>query len=156
MTDESPDLEAIIAVFTMPWKATHALEQLQKHGDEGSFDLIDGAVIVKDPGGDLAIQKRLDLTPGQGAKRGAMVGGILGVIFPPSLLAGVAIGAIAGATVGHLRKLGFADDYLEHLDEELNAGRTALLVVVDEDHGDEVVGAIDDYTRLDRHPVERE
>lgn len=156
MTDESPNLEGIIAVFTMPWKATHALERLQKHSDEGSFDLVDGAIIVKDPGGDLAIQKRLDLTPQKGAKRGALVGGILGVVFPPSLLAGAAIGAIAGATVGHFQKVGFADEYLEQLDEELTAGRTALLVVVDEADADAVAGAIDDYTRIDRQPVNQE
>jgi len=156
MADESPVLEGIIAVFIMPWKATHAFEQLEKHGEDGAFELIDGAIIVKDPGGDLAIQKTLGLTPKKGAKRGVLIGGILGVVFPPILLAGAAIGAIAGATVGHFRKLGFADDYLEQLDKDLSAGRTALLVVVGEDDAEAVVAYIDDYTRIDRQPIKTE
>jgi uncharacterized membrane protein len=156
MNEDSPALEGVLAVFTMEWKATHALERLQEASAGGAFELVAGAIMVKDSEGNLAVTKTLELTPKEGAKRGAVVGGILGVVFPAGLLAGAAVGAIAGATVGHFQKLGFADDYLEQLDEELKAGRTALLVVVDEADAMAVIDALDDYSRIDRQPIRHE
>ncbi len=153
MTEENLALEMVVAVFSLRWKAKHALEGLQRLGEDGSLELVDGAIMVKDSAGNLTIDETLKLTPTKGAKRGALVGGLIGVIFPPALLAAAAVGAAAGATAGHLRKLGFADDYLNQLDEELAAGRIALMVVVNEADADSVVGALDDYIRIDRLPV---
>ncbi len=153
MTAEDAHLEMVLAVFSMRWKAKHALEGLQKRSEEGAFELIDGAIMVKNAAGDLSIDETLEMTPKKGAKRGALIGGVVGVVFPPSLLATAAIGAAAGAVTGHLRKLGFNDAYVDELDEEMAAGRTALMVVVDEADADAVAGEIDDYLRLDRQPV---
>lgn len=155
MTDESQNLEGVLAVFTMEWKATHALERLEKSSEEGAFDLLDGAIMVKDSDGNLAVTKTLELTPKKGAKRGAVVGGILGVVFPAGLIAGAVVGAVAGATVGHFRKLGFADEYVDQLDEEMKAGRTALLVIVEESDAMAVINALDGYTRIDRQPIKQ-
>ncbi len=156
MADENPDLEMVVAVFSMRWKAKHALERLQQRSEDGSFELIDGAIMVKDAAGNLSIDETLKLTPKKGAKRGALIGGIVGVIFPPGLVAAAAVGAAAGATAGHLRKLGFSEAYVETLDEEMAAGRTALMVVVSEANADAVGGEIDDYVRLDRQPVQQD
>ena len=153
MSDDAQGLEGVLAVFTMEWKATHALERLQNASDDGAFELVDGAIMVKDSEGNLAVTKTLELTPKKGAKRGAVVGGVLGVVFPAGLVAGAVVGAVAGATVGHFRKLSFADEYVEQLDEELKTGRTALLVVVDESHAMAFINALDGYTRIDRQPI---
>ncbi len=155
MTEDEPTLEMVVAVFSMPWKAKHALERVQQLGELGTVDLVDGAVMVKDSGGNLTISETLALTPKKGARRGAIAGGVIGVIFPPAILAAAAIGAAAGAAAGHFRDLGFADDYLTRLDEELAAGRSALMVVVDEADVDSVVDAMDDSLRIDRQPVRR-
>ncbi len=156
MTEENLSMEMVVAVFSMRWKAKRALEGLQQLTEEGSFELVDGAIMVKDSAGNLTIDETLELTPEQGAKRGALIGGIIGVIFPPGLLATAAVGAAAGAAVGHLRKLGFAEDYLDELDGEMTAGRTALLVVVDQADAEAVADAVDGYIRIDRQSVRQE
>ncbi len=155
MTEQNPTLEMVVAVFSMEWKAKHALEGVKQLSEDKSIDLVDGAILVKDPQGSLAIRETLELTPKKGAKRGAIAGGVIGVIFPPGILAAAAIGAVAGAAAGHFRDIGFADDYLERLDEELAAGRIALMIVVDEADASSVVDDLDDYIRIERQPVRR-
>jgi uncharacterized membrane protein len=124
--------------------------------DGGSIDLVDAAIMVKDAAGNLMISETLEVTPEKGAKRGALVGGVIGAIFPPGILGAAAIGAAVGATAGHFRKLGFTEDYLDQLNEELAVGRSALMVVVNEAGADSVRDAIDDYIRLNRQPVRPE
>jgi uncharacterized membrane protein len=155
MTADDANLEMILAVFSMRWKAKHALEGLREGSEEGSFELIDGAIMVKGSDGNLSIDETLGPTATKGAKRGAVIGGIIGVIFPPGLVAAAAVGAAAGATAGHLRKLGLSEAYMEELNEEMAAGRTALMVVVAESDAEAVAGEIDDYIRIDRRPVKQ-
>jgi uncharacterized membrane protein len=56
--------------------------------------------MVRERSGNLAITERGELTPAKGAKRRAMIGVVLDVVFPPSLLASAALGAAAGVATG--------------------------------------------------------
>jgi uncharacterized membrane protein len=56
------------------------------------------------------------------------VGGLIGLLFPPSILAGAAVGAAVGAVGGHLWK-GLSRSDVKELGELIDAGQAALLIV---------------------------
>jgi len=92
----------------------------------GSFD---AAVIRKDADGKVHINKDETATR-KGAWGGAVVGAVVGVLFPPSILATAGVGALAGGLGGHFLK-GLSRKDVKELGELLDDGQVALLVVGD-------------------------
>jgi len=89
--------------------------------DGGAIGFYDAAVITKDRDGRVHVNKD-ELT----TRHGALVGGLLSILFPPALLVNVA----AGALIGHLwRGLSRAD--MKDLGETLDSGEVALVVVAE-------------------------
>ena len=63
-----------------------------------------------------------------GAWGGAAVGAVVGILFPPSIIAGAAIGAAAGGVGGHLwRGMSRAD--VKEFGDIIDAGQAALVIV---------------------------
>ncbi len=92
----------------------------------GSFD---AAVIRRDDNGKIHVNKDETATR-HGAWGGAAVGAVVGVLFPPSLLASAGVGALAGGLGGHFLK-GMSRKDVKELGEYLDNGEVALLVVGD-------------------------
>jgi len=65
---------------------------------------------------------------GAGAKVGAVTGAVLGIIFPPSLLASAAVGAGAGALVGNFMTAMSRKDVKE-LGELLDDGEAGIVFI---------------------------
>jgi len=64
----------------------------------------------------------------KGAWTGIAVGAVVGVLFPPSIIASAAVGGVAGGVIGHLWH-GMSRSDMKDLGEELDAGTAALVVV---------------------------
>jgi uncharacterized membrane protein len=92
----------------------------------GNFD---AAVVRKDADGKVHINKDETATR-KGAWGGAAVGAVVGVLFPPSILAGAGVGALAGGLGGHFLK-GLSRKDVKELGDFLDDGQVALLVVGD-------------------------
>jgi uncharacterized membrane protein len=92
----------------------------------GNFD---AAVVRKNDDGKVHINKDETATR-KGAWGGAVVGAVVGVLFPPSILAGAGVGALAGGLGGHFLK-GLSRKDVKELGEYLDDGQVALLVVGD-------------------------
>lgn len=92
----------------------------------GNFD---AAVIRKDADGKVHVNKDETATR-KGAWGGAAVGAVVGILFPPSILATAGVGALAGGLGGHFLK-GLSRKDVKELGEQLDAGEVALLVVGD-------------------------
>ena len=92
----------------------------------GNFD---AAVIRKDADGKVHVNKDETATR-KGAWGGAAVGAVVGVLFPPSILATAGVGALAGGLGGHFLK-GLSRKDVKELGEQLDSGEVALLVVGD-------------------------
>jgi uncharacterized membrane protein len=56
------------------------------------------------------------------------VGAVVGILFPPSILAGAAVGGVAGGVIGHLWR-GMSRGDMKELGETLDAWTAALVVV---------------------------
>jgi uncharacterized membrane protein len=93
----------------------------------GAVGTYDAAVITKDDDGKVHVNKDETATR-HGGWGGAAVGGLVGLLFPPSILAGAAVGAAVGAVGGHLWK-GLSRSDVKELGELIDAGQAALLIV---------------------------
>jgi uncharacterized membrane protein len=92
----------------------------------GNFD---AAVIRKDADGKVHVNKDETATR-KGAWGGAAVGAVVGILFPPSLLATAGVGALAGGLGGHFLK-GMSRKDVKEMGDYLDSGEVALLVVGD-------------------------
>lgn len=95
----------------------------------GALDAFDAAVVTRDTDGTLSVEM-LGLPIRRGAWSGAAAGAVVGVLFPPSLLVGGAIGAGAGALVGHFRR-GLSRADVGALSRIVGAGSAAVVVVTE-------------------------
>src|SRR6266508_5876875 len=108
---ENP-IQIFIATFDCETEAKEALADFKWMDREGSIELIDAAVIVRRADGKVTFEETADPSGKKWAKRGAIAGGVVGLIFPPTLIAGAVVGGGAGGIWGKIRDKGFKDDDL--------------------------------------------
>ena len=97
---ENP-IQVFIATYGDEAGAKAALHDFQAMDREGSIELIDAAVIVRGQDGKVRFEETADPSGKKWAKRGAIAGGVVGLIFPPSLIASAIVAeAPAGSGAG--------------------------------------------------------
>jgi uncharacterized membrane protein len=148
MSSNGVEVELIAAVYPTTYAAQATFSDLLKMHKDGTIELVDAAVMVREVSGKLSITERAELTPAKGARRGALVGAVLGIVFPPSLLAGAAIGAAAGAITGKMTDQGFQNEMLRDIGESLEPGMSAILAVVEHAWYGKMLDAIAGYDRI--------
>ncbi len=101
-----------------------AVFELHSAGLIGTFD---SAVIEKDDEGKVRVSKTEKPTQ-HGAWGGIGVGAVIGILFPPSLIASAAVGGVIGGVGAHLFK-GMSRGDLKDLGEGLDEGQAAIIVI---------------------------
>jgi len=104
------------------------LEELKELHREHLVGTYDAAVLTKTSEGKVKIVDKTEKPTQHGGWAGLAVGAAVGVIFPPSILVSGAIGAGAGALIGHLRG-GMSNSDLKEVGEMLDESEAALIVV---------------------------
>jgi len=99
--------------------------------------------IKKNPDGKVYVH---NTTP-SGAKKGAVAGGMLGLIlagifFP---IAGIAIGAAGGALIGKSIQLGIDKEFVKEVVEKLQPGTSALFITGERGAADVAIRVMDPY-----------
>jgi len=114
-----------------------------KSADEANDDFkIEGSVVVaKDSDGKIAVKETGGGEIGGGSLIGLGIGAFVGLFAPPFLLAS-AIGAGIGAIAGKLTKNHEEKKFGTELDQYLDAGSSAILVVMDNQYLDGVESAL--------------
>jgi uncharacterized membrane protein len=93
----------------------------------GAVGTYDAAVVTKDIAGKVHVNKDETATR-HGAWGGAAAGAVVGLLFPPSILATAAVGAAVGAIGGHLwRGMSRAD--VKEFGDIIDEGQAALVIV---------------------------
>jgi uncharacterized membrane protein len=100
------------------------VKELHSSGVIGTYD---AAVVDKDERGKVHVHKHEKPTQ-HGAWSGLVVGALLGILFPPGIIASGIVGAAAGGLIGHLWG-GMSRADLKELGEALDDGEAALVVV---------------------------
>lgn len=99
-------------------KALHAVDAV------GSFD---AAVVTKDDKGKVHVNKDETATR-KGGWIGVGVGALVGILFPPSIIATAVVGGVIGGVSGHLWK-GMSRSDVKELGDSIDDGQAALVVI---------------------------
>ncbi|HKG38175.1 MAG TPA: DUF1269 domain-containing protein [Conexibacter sp.] len=100
------------------------LLELHAAGVVGTYD---AALVTKDAEGKVHVHKREKPTQ-HGAWTGIGVGAVIGILFPPSIIASAAVAGTAGGVVGHLWR-GMSRSDVKELGELLDSGEAGLIVI---------------------------
>ena len=149
-------VEVFVATFSDEVEAAAALKDFQAMDREGSIELIDAAVIVRSADGKVRFEETSDPGGKKWAKRGAIAGGLVGLIFPPSILASAAVGAAGGGVWGKIRDKGIPDSDLKAIGESLAPGRSAIVAIAEDRVIERLMKGIEGYRALARHAISAE
>ena len=97
----SSTMELFVASYGTEQEAGAALKDFQAAQREpAAIDLIDAAVIVHTAEGKVKFEETADPSGKKWAKRGAIAGGVVGLIFPPSIIVSARSSAAAPGALG--------------------------------------------------------
>src|SRR6059058_6072313 len=102
----------VCGIFDTSYGATDALEQFKRADRAWLINIENVAVVEKNKDGGVTFNETGDRSGMDGLGRGALIGTIVGLVFPPALLGAAAAGAGAGGLLARLRDAGFNDDAL--------------------------------------------
>jgi uncharacterized membrane protein len=152
-TSDSSTIELFVASYGTEGGAGAALKDFQAAHREGAIDLIDAAVIVHTTEGKVKFEETADPSGKKWAKRGAIAGGVVGLIFPPSIIASAVVGGGAGGIWGKVRDKGFKDDDLKAIGDSLQPGSSAIIAVAQDRVVEQLERGLDGYQRIAKHMV---
>src|SRR5437899_745917 len=118
----------VVVGYDNPFKAEEIRMKLQKMQAEYLIDIEDAVVAVKNAKGKVKLHQPVNMTA-MGAVSGGFWGALVGMLFLVPV-AGLAIGAAAGAASGALRDLGINDKFMKELAETMKPNTSALFVLV--------------------------
>ena len=149
-------IQLFIAIYDSEFQAKQALKDFQSMDREGSIDLIDGAVIVHTAEGKVTLEETADPSGKRWAKRGAVAGGLVGLIFPPSIIASAVVGGGAGGLWGKVRDKGFKDEELKQIGQNMEPGTSAMIAIAEDHVIERLERGLEGYGRIARHTVSAE
>jgi uncharacterized membrane protein len=114
-----------------------ALKELHAAGLVGTYD----AAIVTKSEGKVHVHKHEKPTQ-HGAWTGLGVGALVGILFPPSIIASGVVGAAAGGLMGHLWR-GMSRSDVKEIGELLDEGEAGLVVIGTSKVEEQVQKAVD-------------
>jgi uncharacterized membrane protein len=128
------NLDTIVAVYSekpgpeIDWPALEAAERdwtaLDAGAEAGEFNIADAALVENRNGEALVLHRQSH----HGWGEGAVVGAVIGILFPPSIIGAAAVGAGGGALVARLRRA-LDRGKVKDLGETLRGGARAIIVV---------------------------
>ena len=152
----SSTLELFVATYDTEDGAAAAAKDFKEAQRDGAIDLIDAAVIVHTADGKVKIDESADPSGKKWAKRGAIAGGVVGLIFPPSIIVSAAVGGGAGGIWGKIRDKGFKDEDLKQIGNDMPPGTSAIIAVAEDRMVAQLESAIGGYEKIAKHQVSAE
>ncbi len=149
-------LEVFVATYDTEDGAAAAAKDFRAAERDGAIDLIDAAVIVHTADGKVKFDESADPSGKKWAKRGAIAGGVVGLIFPPSIIVSAAVGGGAGGVWGKIRDKGFKDDDLKEIGNSLPPGSSAIIAVAEDKMVEQLERSLGGYEKIARHAVSAE
>ena len=149
----SNPVQVFIAAYESEDGADAALKDFRAMDREGSIELIDAAVAVHTADGKVKIEETADPSGKTWGKRGAIAGGLVGLIFPPSIIAGAVVGGAGGGIWGKVRDKGFKDEDLKAIGESLPPGSSAIIAIAEDRVVERLERGLEGYERIARHAL---
>jgi uncharacterized membrane protein len=146
-------IQVFVAAYQSEDAAGAALKDFRAMNRAGSIELIDAAVAVHRADGKVKIEETADPSGKTWGKRGAIAGGVVGLIFPPSIIASALVGGAGGGIWGKLRDKGFKDEDLKAIGESLPPGSSAIIAIAEDRVVERLQQALEGYERIARHAL---
>ena len=151
MSDAPVDL--YIATYSDPDAAQQDWDDIKQLARDDVIT-VDGLVLVsRDADGKIAVKDNAH-DVGKGAALGAVGGAVIGLIFPPALLAsaavGAGIGAGAGAIVDHKQK----EEIKADVEDVLPPGSSGIVALFEEQWVEDVDNALANADKVSKHEVD--
>ena len=134
--------QLVVLGFDTEDQALDALRSLRRLESDGRISFEDNAVVSHGLDGKFQVKNEASSTTETGAVVGAMLGGLLFVVFP---LAGIALGAGAGAGIGAMLGNGVDGKFVDEVKDSLPAGKSALFLVIKDAVADATIPALRQY-----------
>ncbi|HET6317315.1 MAG TPA: DUF1269 domain-containing protein [Chloroflexota bacterium] len=143
-------LELLAKVFDGTDEAQKALDYVREleHQAGRPIHVREAAVLVRDSEGKARIQQSSQPGAGTGAAIGAVTGGLFALLGPLGLVASAAVGGAPGAIAGSKLDLGFPDAFLKRLEDKLQPGHSALVLLVEHDQAQDLADSITKYENV--------
>jgi uncharacterized membrane protein len=126
------DIELIVRVFDNPDRAAEALEFVEGLKQRRVIKVLNAAILTKDEEGKFTVQDTKEITPKKGRILGAITGGLVGLLAGPGgVIVGALAGLAAGGAAGKYIDEGFSDKFLENLEQYLQPGKAALILLME-------------------------
>lgn len=145
----------IVADFDDVDAAWEAYELLKSVEDGKSVEIEAVVVVTKDEDGKLHVQKATDHSTRRGLGWGVVGGVVLGVVFPPSILASAAVLGVGGAAVGKARELHHKSELAEELQYSIDPGHSGLIALVSDPGVVEIRKAMEKANRIVQSAVDK-
>ena len=146
--------QIMMATYPTEDGASRAMDVLKDMAKEGTIDIVDAAVLTRDDDGDVKVKQQSVPSVKKWAKRGAIIGGVIGLIFPPSLIGGALLGAGIGAGSGKIGKEALKSDELWEAAKDLEPGTSAFIAVVEDEWIDQIGKAAKGYNKLAKQAID--
>jgi uncharacterized membrane protein len=141
----SKTVQLLAALYPDREHAKVTFDMLHEMHRATTITLVDSALITKDGEGKIKIEETKELTTRKGARRGAIITGVLGIIYPPSLIGSVLVGGAIGAVAGRLRDTGIKNPQLKEIADRLEPGKAAVVALAEDSSTAKVQGAMEGY-----------
>lgn len=131
----APGSPVIVGVtFASRIKAQEFLLAMGRLRQDGDLDLKDAVVVDKGDDGKIRVTETIDPSPGRTALSGAVWTGLLGLFLggPVGWLAGLGLGAGAGAVTAKVIDLGIPDDWVAWFKEAVRPSSSTVVLLLDD------------------------
>ncbi len=145
----------IVADFNDTAAAMEAYELLKSVEDGRTVEIEAAVVVMKDADGNLQVQKSTDHSTRRGLGWGLVGGVVLGVIFPPSILASAAVLGAGGAAVGKAREIHHKNQLADQLQDAIAPGHSGLIALVSDPRAVEIRKALEKANRVVESAIDK-
>ena len=161
-----PDIpQTLVGIsFENTFRAQEFLVAVSGLAAAGKLKLKDAVTVVKDDSGKTVVHETVDPTPARSALSGAMWAGLFGLLLggPVGWIAGLAVGAGAGAVTAKVMDIGVPDEWVTWFRDAVQPGTATVALLAENLDRDALVaeaarftGAELVYANLDDVTIER-
>ena len=148
-------LDLYIAAYSDPDAAQADWDEIKGLAADKTIK-IDGLTLVRrDTDGKIDVKDNAH-TVGHGAAWGAGAGLLVGLIFPPALLASGLVGAGVGAGIGGLLSHAEKSDIKDEVADDLPPGSSGIVALFEEQWGADVDKALAKANNVSEHKVDKD
>jgi uncharacterized membrane protein len=146
--DEQPLAQILVGIsFGDAFRAQEFLTAATGLAAHGKLRLKDAVTVLKDPSGETKVHETIDPQGGRSAMSGALWAGLFGLILggPVGWIAGIAVGAGAGAATAKLIDLGITDEWVDWFKQAVQPGTATVVLLVEDLDRDALVAEVERF-----------